>query len=382
MIRIDLGPLGRFKCPVSLKAKKLSNYKTYLFEKSIKKTSSVKNIKRVHLVYPVGNKVSTPDTIGFHLQIELEKHYQVTTYNYDEIKLIKPGNSDVLIGHWHPNPLTVFRMSAKKKGWKRVLALAPFCPDPTGWQNAFGNNIIENCDRYLTITGNAWMKRLKESPFHHWDPKIIHLDLAVDRGDFPVIKKHFNPVEKRRFLYIGHTAWYKNISFLEQLSEKLPETEFAWMGGNQPLKNIQGLGKFDFSNKEAKELIQEYDFMITVGSADASPTTILEAMAWGLIPVCSVQSGYEGFSGIRNIPIDNIDDAVKTINELQSVFEDQLKIWQQDNLDSLDNHFNWERFCSQVLNEIENKDNPVLTETNFKHRLFLLFAEFFSLSQS
>ena len=99
MIRIDLGPLGRFKCPVSLKAKKLSNYKTYLFEKSIKKTSSVKNIKRVHLVYPVGNKVSTPDTIGFHLQIELEKHYQVTTYNYDEIKLIKPGNSDVLIGH-------------------------------------------------------------------------------------------------------------------------------------------------------------------------------------------------------------------------------------------------------------------------------------------
>ena len=40
--------------------------------------------------------------------------------------------------------------------------------------------------------------------------------------------------------------------------------------------------------------------------------------------------------------------------------------------------FNWERFCSQVLNEIENKDNPDLTETNFKHRLFLLFAELFS----
>ena len=87
MIRIDLGPLGRFKCPVSLKAKKLSNYKTYLFEKSIKKTSSVKNIKRVHLVYPVGNKISAPDTIGRHLHLALEKHYQVITYNYDEIKI-------------------------------------------------------------------------------------------------------------------------------------------------------------------------------------------------------------------------------------------------------------------------------------------------------
>ena len=173
-----------------------------LFEKSTKKTRAMKNIKRVHLVYPVGNKISTPDTIGRHLQLALEKHYQVKTYNYDEIKVIKPGNSDVLIGHWHPNPLTVFRMSAQKKGWKRVLGLAPFCPDHTGWQNAFGNKIIKNCDRYLAITGNSWMNRLKDSPFHHWEPKIVHLDLAVDRGNFPFIKENFNPTGKRRFLYI------------------------------------------------------------------------------------------------------------------------------------------------------------------------------------
>ena len=58
------------------------------------------------------------------------------------------------------------------------------------------------------------MKHLKDSPFHHWEPKIVHLDLAIDRVDFPFIKEHFNPDEKRRFLYIGHTAWCKNITFL------------------------------------------------------------------------------------------------------------------------------------------------------------------------
>ena len=331
----------------------------------------MKNIKRVHLVYPVGNKVSTPDAIGRNLKLYLEKFYQVITYNYDEYRTIHPGETDILIGHWHPNPFTVFRMSANKKGWKRVLVLAPFCPDPTGWHNAFGNKVIEKCDRFLAITGNAWLNRLKESPFQHWEPKIIHLDLAVDRGDFPVIKEHFNPVEKRRFLYIGHTAWYKNISFLEKLSEKLPETEFAWMGGNQPLKNIKGLGKFDFSNKEAKELIQEYDFLITVGSADANPTTILEAMAWGLIPVCSIQSGYEGFSGIPNISIDNVEEAVETIKNLQSVSEEQLKIWKQVNLAELDNHFNWGRFCSQVLAEIESTYSPDSAEITPANRLFL-----------
>ena len=335
----------------------------------------MKKIKKVHLVYPVGKKINAPDAIGRHLKQSIEKDYQVTTYNYDEYKIISPGIADVLIGHWHPNPFTVFRLSAQKKGWKRIIALAPFCPDHKAWHNAFANKIIEKCDRYLAITGNAWMKRLKVSPFHHWESKIVHLDLAVDRKDFPFIKVNFNTVGKRRFLYIGNTAWCKNISFLEKLAQEFPEIDFSWIGGNKSLKRLKILGKFDFSKQEAKKLIQEYDFLITVGSADANPTTILEAMAWGLIPVCSVQSGYEGFSGIRNIPIDNIDDAVKIINELQYVSEEQLNKWQQENLVELDSHFNWDRFCEQVLNEIESKDSPKLTETTLKHRLFLLFAE-------
>ena len=328
-------------------------------------------IQRVHLVYPVGNRISTPDAIGRNLKLSIEKFYEVKTYNYAQLKTIHPGNADVLIGHWHPNPFTVFRMSAHKKGWKRVLALAPFCPDPTGWHNAFGNKIIEQCDRYLAITGNAWMKCLKDSPFQHWEPKIVHVDLAVDRADFPFIKKNFNPAGKRRFLYIGHTAWYKNISFLEKLAEEIPEIDFAWMGGNKSLNKIKGLGKFDFSKQEAKNLVQDYDFLLTVGTADANPTTILEAMAWGLIPVCSVQSGYEGFSGIRNISIDDMKDAVVTIKNLQSVSEEQLKLWQHENMDCLDNHFNWSRFCSQVLDEIESKYSPDLAETTPNNRLFL-----------
>ena len=99
-------------------------------------------------------------------------------------------------------------------------------------------------------------------------------------------------------------------------------------------------------------------------------------MAWGLIPVCSVQSGYEGFPGIRNISIDCLDDAVETIKTLQLIPEEQLKKWQQENLNLLDKHFNWERFCAQVLNEIENEDTSHLVETDLKNNLFLLLAEY------
>ena len=72
---------------------------------------------------------------------------------------------------------------------------------------------------------------------------------------------------------------------------------------------------------------------------------------------------------------DDMEKAVATINNLQSVSEEQLKKWQQENLDCLDRYFNWERFCSQVLDEIESKYSPHLAEINPNNRLFLHTAE-------
>ena len=58
---------------------------------------------------------------------------------------------------------------------------------------------------------------------------MVHLDIAIHSADLPFIKEKFNPVEKRRTLYIGHTAWYKNTSLLESLVERLPKKYFFWM---------------------------------------------------------------------------------------------------------------------------------------------------------
>ena len=46
------------------------------------------------------------------------------------------------------------------------------------------------------------------------------------------------------------------------------------------------------------------------------------------------------------------------------------------NLNEIDKHFNWERFCDQVLSEIKNEESPNLDETNLKQRLELFFAGF------
>jgi len=70
-----------------------------------------------------------------------------------------------------------------------------------------------------------------------------------------------------------------------------------------------------------------------------------------------------------------MEKAVATINNLQSVSEEQLKKWQQENLDFLDNHFKWERFCSQVLDEIESKYSTDLAKITLNNCLSLQSAE-------
>ena len=70
-----------------------------------------------------------------------------------------------------------------------------------------------------------------------------------------------------------------------------------------------------------------------------------------------------------------MEKEVETINNLQSIPEEQLKNWQQVNLAELKNHFNWDHFCGQVLDEIESKDSRDLAQTSLKTSLLLLFAE-------
>ena len=60
-------------------------------------------------------------------------------------------------------------------------------------QVAFLEGSVRRADRYLAITGPYWARRAASGPFARWAPKMVHLDLAVDRRDFPRVKGAFAP---------------------------------------------------------------------------------------------------------------------------------------------------------------------------------------------
>jgi glycosyltransferase involved in cell wall biosynthesis len=330
-------------------------------------------VTTVHLVYPHGSSISTPDAIGRKVGERLERRYRVIYHDWSARYAIESRPDAALVGHPHPAPGTVFRRSSRAGDWGRVLMLAPFVDDPV--QVAFEDAIIGDCDLFLAVTGPYWYSRIGRSVWSHWEPKMVHVDLAIDRADFPQLKTRFSPPGERRFVYIGHLGHYKNTLYVGEIARASPGVEFAWIGpGRRGLPGVAALGQQDFSTAAARRLVAGFDFLITVGRADANPTTILESMAWGLIPVCTPHSGYQGLSGIVNVPLDDVAGAAAVIQELQEMSDSDLRRIQQANWDTLDRNFTWDRFAAQVVGAIESMDAPALGPQSRLGRLRLTWA--------
>jgi glycosyltransferase involved in cell wall biosynthesis len=331
--------------------------------------------RTVHLVYPHDRrKISAPHVIGWKLADFLARDYDVRIHDWDAREPITPGRGDVLIGHLHPDPATVVARSLRQPGWGRKLLLGPFNLDPR--QIAFLDRHIAHADVFCAITGPYWASKIATSRFAHWVPKFRPIDLAVDPADYPRVERAFNPKGSRAILYVGHTRWQKNPRYLERIAARLPGVAFGWCGGGKrPLRGFQPLGGQDFSTDAARALVGRFDFTITVGRYDANPTTILESMAWGLIPVCTPTSGYAGIPSIVNVPPDDADGAAAVLRRLLDADEAALVALRERNFALVREQYTWERFGRAIAAQIEATDSPPIGRSGAVNTAWLRLME-------
>lgn len=311
----------------------------------------------IHLIYPHRARISAPDVIGHTLLTELGREHLIQAHDFDRMYRIDPKPGDILIGHAHPLPGTVFRRSLRCRGWARRILLEPFNAD---WnQVGFIDDIIDDCDLFLAITGRYWFGHIN-SPTDRWKPKMVHVDLAVDRAQFPRVRTTIAPKGRRKFLYIGNDHPGKNLSYLDAIAKAWQGGTIEWAGRGKPLANVRSLGFVDFASEGGRSLIAEYDFLITVGNADANPTTVLEAMSWGLLPICTPTSGYVDEPAIINVPGDDVGGVCVVLDGLQQMDDGDIierRRWADERLAT---HFHWERLVGQVRDAISSDASPTL----------------------
>jgi glycosyltransferase involved in cell wall biosynthesis len=317
-------------------------------------------LARIHLVYPHDRaRISAPHVIGWKLAEHLGRTREVVLHDWDEREPIRPGPGDVLVGHLNPEPGTVVWRSIRQPGWRRKILLGPFNADLR--QVAFIDRALPHVDAFCAITGPYWAARLPASPFAHWAPRFHPIDLAVDPVDYPRVKRGFNPPGRRAILYLGHTRWQKNPRYLEAIAARLPGVRFGWCGaGRRPLAGFERLGSQDFSSEAARALVAGFDLTITVGEFDANPTTILESMAWGLVPICTPTSGYVGIPSIVNVPLGDPAAAAAVLRRLLEAPAAELEALQAANHALVATRYTWERFGQDVAAQVEASGSPPL----------------------
>lgn len=294
----------------------------------------------VHFVYLHGDAISCPQAIPGHLIPLLKRRgWRVRAHAWDAFGPVPHAAGDILLGHAHPLPGTAFRASLAAADWGRVLMMSPYNGDPrqVGWLSP----LVARVDRYVGICGPYWARQWRHSENAWWGERFLPLELAVDRRDFPRLKRRFNRPGKRRLLYVGRSEWPKNPKYLEALAAARPNWSWGWMGSGRRLRGFTAHGPQDFRRASARALVRGYDFLLSVGEFDANPSTLLEAMAWGLIPVCTPQSGYQGEPGIVNVPLNDLAGALAVLDALQSAPEARLQDLRAANDRALAKRFTW-----------------------------------------
>jgi hypothetical protein len=300
----------------------------------------------VHLVYPYqpppGRAYSAPWTIGMELGKALRKAgHQVVQYDWDQPGVIAPSPGDILIGHPSPEPGRVFRSSLCAP-WSRVIGIAPWNGSDEYTERM--DATVMRSDHTFLICGGYWAQRRPD----RWMGRTTCLDMFVPIEGYPWLDIQRRPPGRRRFLYIGCTVPQKNTAYLEALISATGYT-VGHAGYGRVAGSIEH-GMVDFQSEAGRRLVAEYDYLIMTGSHDANPTTVLEAAAWGLVPVLTDGCGWTS-DDLRAVRLPDCDGA-EVMREAQSMPTDMLEAWAAHNRERALSVFTPARFTPHILDAI------------------------------
>lgn len=293
----------------------------------------------------------SPISITVSLLQHLQKSYRVLLYDWLETG-VPPcyGPDDIIIGHLAPQPTTPMQrfVTCDKPAAAKIL-IEPFAFRLLE-DTAFILPALPKVDAFAAICGPYWIDRLAESPFEQYRELIHRVDMAIDIRDYPCLKRSFGAYGKRRFLYIGHNRKpAKGCSYLSVLAASLPDVEFAWIGSGPEIPYVRRISSGRaLTPAYMKTVCEQFDFLITMGVSDANPTTVLEAMAWGLPVVCTPQSGYCDPEEVFNVELDDMNWNIALIKKLQELSASDLLEISNRNRQRVASHYTWDRFHSTV----------------------------------
>ena len=311
---------------------------------------------RLHLVYAGDpqNDASrrAPESIGNHLLRYFEARYPVRYADWRATGPLPLGPDDILLGHPHYGRSTVVQRAFREGRCRAKLLLFPFHHGMPEINLPF-DSLVRQCDQVCSITGEYWHRTLSQSPFAHWQEKMIRVDMAVDLRHFPQHKRRFAPPGQRTLFYLGSDAPEKGG---EQLAALVRATGMRLVCAgrlNRIRRHFRGLpvtfwGGVTLDDVTLQRIAAECDFFVNPSVSDANPTTILEMAALGLPVFCTQESGYEREDLVYRLKLNDSGHNLAVLNAAQQADEAGLLARTARVRAILEQEYTWEKFCQTV----------------------------------
>jgi len=339
------------------------NFALKIINKFITKTKIIEPLHRNgnSFFIPWKKPLRQPHCITLNLLNAFKKFSDVKLYDYVEHTVCKLKEGDIFIGQPAPDYSSIpcnnvdyqspTCRTLKEYPNNKKFIIMPYTHDPlyTKWWA----ELLQYTDNLILVCGKIWTENWQMSPLYKYGPKnILRIDVGIDIDEYPRVKTKFNPKGKRKFLYMGHTHWYKNTKQLEKIAEKFPNFQGGHIGSGQ-VKGWKKISEFaDLTPEFMSKIADEYDIFLNTSSADANPRMILENMCFGFPIACTIESGYdeETYPYFYRLDKDNTEFNCHQLEALQNIDQEEFIARAEQNREIAKRHHNWDDICEKVVN--------------------------------
>ncbi len=321
-------------------------------------TASCSNRPRIHFAYSGDPRndaaLRAPGTITNRIFRFLEQRSEVVYYDFADtttVPDVRPG--DIVLGHPHPHPNSIMRrlIKAKCAGKHLIFPFHSRIPEVA----RFVKEMTLDTQKLFLISGPFWTDRIKQTEYAYWHDKIVRLDNSIDQDFFALRKKSFNAEGKRGLFVLGRSGPEKGSAELFQqlllvpgrllVAGEFSATDLAIL---RERPDTEFLGVLNWLNEPlVQRIVTACDFFVNFSVSDASPTTLFETMALGLIPVTTPQCGYT-YSSFVPLSLIDTENNLIALQNLQTLPDAQLVALRDRNRSLVEQNHDWPRFLAAL----------------------------------
>ena len=280
------------------------------------------------------------------LKMEGEKDYRIQS--------IRP--QDVVIGHMGETYLKASRQT------KNLIAFQPWAGNEDRSTNTLFNcmpkekelGFWEKAQSLVLLTSEYNLREYIEKERNFWyrefgklkqEKRVQIVHQPIDLTVFKRIKWDY---KTSNFLYIGNNAHMKGLDMSRELVKRVERKLFLY--------GVEGK-KLDHRDKKAVlSLSQEADFFIQPGMWEAQSVAILEAQAYGFIPIVTEETGYP-YKHPFLLRYGDFDYNLKVLKELLNTSEKDRRLLADDLWHQLANdpkHNSWKMLTDVLIDEVKS----------------------------